>query len=70
MRSSLTLLLIIFVLLASSLACGIDLGGNAHVTENNKELEALQLQVTVQALQLTQAASVRNQPAVTPQPIQ
>jgi len=63
-------ILLIFILLASSIACGIDLSGNPSGKENNKELEALQLQVTVQALQLTQAASVQNQPAAAQQPIQ
>ena len=54
-------LLLIFALLGSSIACGIDLSGDSTNAEKNKELEALQLQVTVQALQLTQVASVRNQ---------
>ena len=64
-------LLLIFALLGSSIACGIGLSGNSASTEKNKELEALQLQVTVQALQLTQAASVQNQqPPAQPQPVQ
>jgi hypothetical protein len=54
--------LVILALLILSLACGISISGPEANLDENGKLEALQLQLTVQALQMTQVASVQNQP--------
>jgi hypothetical protein len=54
-------LLIIIGLLSISLACGINFTGNSTNNAGSSETEALKLQLTLQALQMTQAVTTQNQ---------
>ncbi|MDP2966320.1 MAG: NBR1-Ig-like domain-containing protein [Pelolinea sp.] len=54
-------LLLIIGLFSASLACGITFAGTGSNTEGGEDTEARKLQLTVQALQMTKAASSQNQ---------
>ena len=54
-------LLLIIGLFSASLACGITFAGTGNNTNNGDNTEALKLQLTLQALQMTQAVSSQNQ---------